>query len=79
MSTNPRAEVQRKIEEGDLYWLLLKTGELHGHFCPFVALGGQGLGHRKAFTEGIDEDTRYCGDPQLFRRRGPDDNWLHLR
>ncbi len=61
MSTNPRKEIQQKIEEGDLRWLLLKVGELHGHFCPFVALGVKAsviaLKRLNAFTEGIDEDT----------------------
>ncbi len=60
MSTNPRREIQEKIEEGDLRWLLLKTGELHGHFCPFVALGVKAsviaIRRLRAFTEGIDED-----------------------
>ncbi len=60
MSTNPRHEIQEKIEEGDLRWLLLKTGELHGHFCPFVALGVKAsviaIRRLRAFTEGIDED-----------------------
>ena len=60
MSMNPREEIQKKIEAGDLRWLLLKTGELHGHFCPFVALGVKAsviaLRRLKAFTEGIDED-----------------------
>ena len=61
MSTNPRQEIQKKIEEGDLHWLLLKTGELHGHFCPFVALGVKAsvlaINRLKAFTEGIDEEV----------------------
>ncbi len=60
MSLNPREEIQRKIEEGDLTWLLRKVGELHGHFCPFVALGVKAsviaVKRLKAFTEGIDED-----------------------
>ncbi len=60
MAMNPREEIQRKIEEEDLRWLLLKAGELHGHFCPFVALGVKAsviaVKRMKAFTEGIDED-----------------------
>lgn len=60
MRTNPREEIQQKIKEGDLQWLLLKTGELHGHFCPFVSLGVKAsviaLKKLRAFTEGINEE-----------------------
>ena len=60
MSLNPREGIQRKIEAADLRGLLLKTGELHGHFCPFVALGVKAsviaLKRLETFTEGIDEE-----------------------
>ena len=36
---NPRTPIEAMIREGDLEGLLKKAGELHGHFCPFVALG----------------------------------------
>ena len=36
---NPRAPIEAMIREGDLEGLLKKAGELHGHFCPYVALG----------------------------------------
>jgi formylmethanofuran dehydrogenase subunit E len=36
---NPRAPIEVLIREGDLEGLLRKAGELHGHFCPYVALG----------------------------------------
>jgi formylmethanofuran dehydrogenase subunit E len=39
LRVNPRVELNRLILEEDWQSLLLKTGELHGHFCPFVALG----------------------------------------
>jgi len=35
----PRAPIEDLIREGDIEALLRKTGELHGHFCPYVALG----------------------------------------
>ncbi|WP_204702393.1 tRNA (N6-threonylcarbamoyladenosine(37)-N6)-methyltransferase TrmO [Halanaerobacter jeridensis] len=35
----PRTEIEKLIEDNDLEKLLLKAGELHGHFCPFVSLG----------------------------------------
>jgi formylmethanofuran dehydrogenase subunit E len=36
---NPRHEIEESIKEGDLLKLLGKAGELHGHFCPFLAIG----------------------------------------
>jgi formylmethanofuran dehydrogenase subunit E len=36
---NPRASIEAMIRAGDLEGLLKKAGELHGHFCPYVALG----------------------------------------
>lgn len=35
----PRAPIEDLIRQGDLLALLKKAGELHGHFCPYVALG----------------------------------------
>jgi len=37
--TKPRIILETLIREGNLEALLLKAGELHGHFCPFLALG----------------------------------------
>jgi formylmethanofuran dehydrogenase subunit E len=39
LPTNPRAPIEALIREADLEGLLRKAGELHGHFCPYVALG----------------------------------------
>ena len=36
---NPRAPIEAMIRDNDLEGLLKKAGELHGHFCPYVALG----------------------------------------
>ncbi|MEA3345667.1 MAG: FmdE family protein [Chloroflexota bacterium] len=36
---NPREELEALIRQGDLESLLRKAGELHGHFCPYLALG----------------------------------------
>jgi formylmethanofuran dehydrogenase subunit E len=36
---NPRQEVEQAIAAGDLSKLLRMTGTLHGHFCPFSAIG----------------------------------------
>jgi len=36
---NPRKDIEDLISEADLEGLLRKAGELHGHFCPYLALG----------------------------------------
>ena len=36
---NPRQEIEEAIASGDLRKLLQMTGMLHGHFCPFSAIG----------------------------------------
>jgi formylmethanofuran dehydrogenase subunit E len=32
----PRAEIEGLIARRDLHGLLLKAGELHGHFCSYL-------------------------------------------
>ena len=39
LPSHPRTPIEDLIREGDIEGLLHKAGELHGHFCPFVALG----------------------------------------
>ncbi len=36
---NPRAIIEKLIAEGDLADLLNRAAEIHGHYCPGVALG----------------------------------------
>lgn len=36
---NPRQEIEEAIAAGDLSRLLRMSGMLHGHFCPFSAVG----------------------------------------
>jgi len=36
---NPRQEIEEAIAAGDLNRLMMISGMLHGHFCPFSALG----------------------------------------
>jgi len=36
---NPRQEIEEAIASGDLSKLLRMNGMLHGHFCPFSAMG----------------------------------------
>ena len=38
-SDNPRHEIEQAIGAGDLPRLLAMSGLLHGHFCPFLAIG----------------------------------------
>lgn len=37
--TNPRQEIEEAIAVGDLPKLLKMSGMLHGHYCPFSAIG----------------------------------------
>lgn len=39
---NPRYVIEDAIKVRDLSKLLAKAGELHGHFCPFLAIGVKG-------------------------------------
>ena len=39
LRSTPRREIRKMIEQGNLEWLLLEAGKLHGHFCPFLSLG----------------------------------------
>ncbi|MFO7924978.1 MAG: tRNA (N6-threonylcarbamoyladenosine(37)-N6)-methyltransferase TrmO [Bacteroidales bacterium] len=39
LKTRPRIEINNFIEKTNLDALLLKAGQLHGHFCPGLAMG----------------------------------------
>ena len=52
---NPRALIEAMIRRGDLEGLLKKAGELHGHFCPYVALGVR-AGYTALKTLGIERN-----------------------
>jgi formylmethanofuran dehydrogenase subunit E len=39
MKSDARKNINGLLKSGDLPGLLEKTGDLHGHFCPGVALG----------------------------------------
>jgi len=51
----PRAPIETLIRQGDLLSLLKKAGELHGHFCPYVALGVR-AGYAALKTLGIEQN-----------------------
>jgi len=53
---NPRREIQQMIRRGDLEGLLVKAGELHGHFCPYLALGVR-AGYTALQALGIEQST----------------------
>jgi formylmethanofuran dehydrogenase subunit E len=42
---NPRCVIEDAIKARDLLKLLAKAAELHGHFCPFLALGVKAAVH----------------------------------
>ena len=52
---NPRTPIEAMIRQGDLEGLLRKAGELHGHFCPYVALGVR-AGYLALTTLGIERN-----------------------
>ncbi len=39
LKENPRKEINQLIKKRNLEKLLFKSGELHGHFCPYLSLG----------------------------------------
>lgn len=39
LKMNPREGFQRALKQHDLESLLIKAAEIHGHFCPGIALG----------------------------------------
>jgi len=52
---NPREPIEVLIRQGDLEALLRKAGELHGHFCPYVALGVR-AGYSALTALGIEQN-----------------------
>jgi formylmethanofuran dehydrogenase subunit E len=51
-TSNPRQKIREAIAGGDLTWLLTRTGELHGHYCPGVAFGVR-AGYRAVLDMGL--------------------------
>ena len=55
----PRYQINKLIEYQNFYDLLLKAGELHGHYCPFLALGvlaaGDALNRLAAENDGMED------------------------
>lgn len=56
---NPRKEVEEAVAGGDLHKLLMISGMLHGHFCPFSALGvkaaARAMKELRASSTGMEE------------------------
>lgn len=62
IKNNPRCEFSQALEQRDLAACLLKTAEIHGHFCPGSALGVMSsvwglsqLGLDSSFSDGLEE------------------------
>ncbi|MFW6437091.1 MAG: tRNA (N6-threonylcarbamoyladenosine(37)-N6)-methyltransferase TrmO [Halococcoides sp.] len=55
----PRASIERAIRNRNREALLLRAGEIHGHFCPYLALGVMAGVHamreREATSEGMED------------------------
>lgn len=39
LTSDPRSEIRNNILSGKTDWLLHKAGQLHGHYCPGLAMG----------------------------------------
>lgn len=56
---NPREEIEQAIESGDLERLLVLSGMIHGHYCPFSALGvkagARGMRELAASSTGMED------------------------
>jgi len=53
--TTPRKQIGNLFAKADLEGLLRKAGELHGHFCPYLALGVR-AGYTALKALGIDQN-----------------------
>jgi len=55
----PRYRINKLIKYQNMYELLLKAGELHGHYCPYLALGvmtaADALNRLAADNDGMEE------------------------
>ncbi|QGN06756.1 tRNA (N6-threonylcarbamoyladenosine(37)-N6)-methyltransferase TrmO [Halorhabdus sp. CBA1104] len=55
----PRGRIERAIRNREREELLLRTGEIHGHFCPYLALGVMAGVHAmrelKTESEGMED------------------------
>jgi formylmethanofuran dehydrogenase subunit E len=55
----PRYEINKMIKYQNRHELLLKSGELHGHFCPYLALGvmaaADGLNKLGLINDGMED------------------------
>ena len=56
ISLNPREGIEELIRRADIEGLLRKAGELHGHYCPYVALGVR-AGYIGLRDLGIEQNT----------------------
>jgi len=57
----PRKRIRDAINSGDLKWLLTSAGELHGHYCPGLALGV-----RSAYRAVRDLDVHSTGMEEVI-------------
>lgn len=59
MKQSPRYQINKLIKRQNLHDLLLKAGELHGHYCPFLALGvlaaADALNKMEAASDGMED------------------------
>lgn len=56
---HPRRQIETAISKGDVESVLLRAGESHGHFCPYLALGVRAgvhaMGELSARSTGMED------------------------
>lgn len=59
LKNNPRFEIIKAIKSEDYEWLLIQAGQLHGHFCPGLAMGVfaavKAVNELKAASDGMED------------------------
>ncbi len=59
LKSNPRGEYVRYLRHKDIKTLLLKAGQLHGHYCPGLAIGvlagTYAMSHISEISDGLEE------------------------
>ena len=59
LKTNPRIEINNLIAENNQEQLLIKAGQLHGHYCPGLAMGVMAatfaMNEIKTYSDGMED------------------------
>ncbi len=59
LKTDPRIEIRNNIAKNEIEILLIKAGQIHGHFCPGLALGimaaSYAMREKKTHSDGMED------------------------